>query len=195
MFNRLEIKYFDNIDKILTIENNDLLSSERTSEDLLVLQFKSGGSKKIRNFEEYYIDGLPLSKRLDDFYKDEQPITKNWVGELGVGLDSLYETFVAKQFLKEQIEEDDIWNYFKKISTKPFVKSNFEYQFEVLKEAFSSDETIFYACQECLDYGCGAITGRIEAKATSFVWLFRNEGKELRFEFDSTEYQQLFKQY
>lgn len=172
-------------------------SPEKALNQVFLKSKKAAGGKQLHNFVEFYIDGRPLHDWLDEFYNNRSPLLNQWVGELkALPNNHLFEQLKIKHLLLDNITEDSIWTYLQDTFGATFSKNNFLYQFEVLKTVFDSNDYVFYACQECLDYNCGSYSGRVRLIDNCFYWHFEEEGKpNLEFKFDHAAYRKVLKTY
>ncbi len=183
--NKLEIKYFDNIN--LRLKNDPRL-------------LENGGykfkheivDKTLNDFFEFYIDGKPLIELILGKNMSKVYLT-SWNGLLGTR-DKKYDELLVKSLINENINAEFVQKHFKK-----YEESINEDVAKKLIFELSLEKPLVYGCKICGDIDCGGIVIRIESDEFSFSWyLFDTETKEydkLIGEFEYEQYKNVFSKY
>lgn len=128
------------------------------------------------DFIEFFINDVPLSKLLDQFYGQEKSILENWTGVLGSFRNPNAEKIKIKQLLGKEVTDKDIY-------------------YDKTREELADPKIIIYCCGECGDYDCGGITIVIDRNETSVCWTIVDERGNLSFEFNKHAYFAVFDHY
>lgn len=175
--NRLTLKYFKR-----GVETENKSKSNKQFGNVSLTE--NGIEKSNLNFFEFYIDEIPLSRRLDEFYNNKLPLIDNWVGMLGAFENKEAEKVKIKQLLLKDIKKEDLSNVF----PKTLDKRELENCIENYKEELADEEVIVYGCAECGDYQCGGYGVKIDKDNDCFIWKFKNDKETLQFKFNKYEY-------
>jgi hypothetical protein len=145
---------------------------------------KKGLIKADRDFLEFFINDVPLTELLNEFYKQKGSVLDNWIGVLGWTANFPAEIIKLKQLLGKNVTDHDI----RKVYPASWTDNDFEYYLEKYRDELSNPEIIIYCCAECGDYDCGGITVSIQKTDNSVVWTIVENDKTLNFEFDKYLY-------
>ena len=137
-----------------------------------------------REFLEFFINDVPLTELLNEFYKQKGSVLDNWIGVLGWTTNLPAEIVKLKQLLGKKVTDNEI----KKLFPASWTDNEFEYYLEKYRDELSNPEIIIYCCAECGDYDCGGITTSIHNTANSVIWTIAENDKRLNFEFDKYFY-------
>ncbi len=183
--NKLEIKYFDNIE--LRIKNDPRLIEHggyKFKHEII--------DKTLNDFFEFYIDGKPLIQLLmgENKYKG---FLESRNGLLGTR-DKKYDELLVKALMNENINSELVKTHFKKYKESINDDIALKIIFELCLE-----EPLIYGCKICGDIDCGGINIKIESDEMFFFWYLynseTNEYDKLIGKFEHKEYASIFKNY
>ena len=137
-----------------------------------------------REFLEFFINDVPLTELLNEFYNPKGSVLDNWIGVLGWTTNLPAEIVKLKQLLGKKVTDNEI----RMVFPASWTDNEFEYYLEKYRDELSNPEIIIYCCAECGDYDCGGITTSIHNTDNSVVWTITDNDKRLNFEFDKYFY-------
>ena len=144
----------------------------------------NGSIKTDKEFFEFFINDVPLTELLNEFYNQKGSVLDNWIGVLGWTTNFPAEIIKLKQLLGKNVTDNEI----RKVFPTSFTENEFEYYLEKYRNELSNPEIIIYCCAECGDYECGGIKISLHKTDTSVIWTFSENDKTLEFEFDKYLY-------
>jgi hypothetical protein len=183
--NKLEIKYFDNIELRLKKDPRIVEHGGYKFKYEIV-------DKTLNDFFEFYIDGKSLIQLImgENKYKG---FLESWNGLLGTR-DKKYDELLVKSLMNENINIELVQTHFKKYNE--FINDDVAKNiiFELCLE-----KPLIYGCKICGGVGCGGITIKIESDEIFFSWYLlnseTNEYDKLIGKFKHEEYISVFKNY
>ena len=137
-----------------------------------------------REFLEFFINDVPLTELLNEFYNPKGSVLDNWIGVLGWTTNLPAEIVKLKQLLGKKVTDNEI----RMVFPASWTDNEFEYYLEKYRDELSNPEIIIYCCAECGDYDCGGITTSIHNTDNSVVWTITDNDKRINFEFDKYFY-------
>ena len=94
---------------ILSLKKYHRLSQEESVDKTLKVE---GYDKENQVFIEFFINDIPLSKLLDQFYGSKDSILRNWTGVLGSSNNPNAEIIKVQQLLGKKVTDRDIRSVF-----------------------------------------------------------------------------------
>jgi hypothetical protein len=144
-----------------------------------------------QKFLEFFINEKPLSKLLDHFFDDKVGILDNWIGVLGSFPNKSSERIKVRQLLGELVTDKEI----RKAYPPEWTEAEFQWYLERDREELSKKTVIIYYCAECGDYDCGGVSTQIIRAESVVKWLFEEGDRTVSFEFEKSEYYNVFAPY
>lgn len=208
---KLELIFFDNIKRLKKSKDFKEKFKEKyevcNANQIKVEYAKelNQGYTKINNFYEFYVNDVPLSKTLDEFYNNSETMLNTQNSQIGylntqnsqIGYTQksyAIDKLVINSFLNKPITDDDLKPFSSKQKNEEWFVDLID---EINKTVHGNDFFRFYICSVCGDPYCHMTIGKIIRSEKSFLWIFENfkNEKTLEFEFDSNEYIKVFNDY
>jgi hypothetical protein len=133
----------------------------------------------IADYVEFFVNGVPLSDRINETLKPKKPVLSNYTSVLGTMELTNFDRLKIQQLLGKKVSDAELENL--------FPASQFDQK--VIADELALNKVLIYCCAECGDYKCGGFFVRINETPDSISWVLDHSGKKIEFTFDRSEYQ------